>query len=736
MTDALARPASSGDEQTLTRSGPKKRDVLEAWRRGADRYQGSRDGILDARDLETGRLVVTSPDAQTNGTGSVTHDPYSSRIPQRWMIPLQLEQQIGDLLPDVLREPSSGSEQADTQAQKVEAWLRGAIEQQLPWRDSVGKAVRESEWAAYLLPSSAAWEKRPTWMDTQSESIKKQWWKDADGQPTGNKHGIDRGKSYKAFRESYERYLGHCLPATYRLISALDCVPQFTRGWGRRRWELSSLIVRTLYDTEQLLAAGYRWDGMDRMLLPTGFASDNQQGQNGLAYLYEWFYYAPDPGNPDDQIPMVSYSVAGMDTWNPSMRSASDDDRAEAVVNLRERYGLRRHLMGYYWGFHRAGEDDPARKAIPMMSIWEDTIIGIETLVMATKKHANETAFRGYQFVPNPDIPVEAYTYGTDGARTMRAFPLPGSGEVVSVPGEFKPVAPAQLSPVVNYLIEAERAQLQLTAPDQSQFGGGGASSGHELSVSHALFQSANSHIKEGLRQQVEDLGEWNLELADCLMETFNLDAIPITSNQPAGADAGSSNRPVKRQLELTRGLIGENYEITAFYPAVGNLAEVAEENNLRKDGMSTFERVAEKMGVNDPYTLRVEIERDKYLDSPEGMALKAIWLARYRGDEETAQKLIQQGALNPDGQTPMDAISPEAMAAAQAAVGGGGAPPGGMPQGAVQAAPMGPGGPSTGESAAGGIIAGEMGSASTMADAVATSGIPQVPQPRMAGGV
>lgn len=724
MIDPLIAGRRDLEEKALTTKPPRRRDFLDHWRRRADAMRTSREAILDARDLESGRLVAYSQDAIRDGNNAVVSDPYSSRIPQRWQVPLQLEQQIADLLPDVLREPRSGSEAEDARAQRVEAWLRAAIEQQLPWRDSVGKAVRESEWAAYLLPASAAWERRPTWMDAQSETIRKQWWLDAAGRPAPDRRAVDRTRSYRAFKDAYDRHLADHLPFTYRLISALDCVPTFTRGWGRRRLELSSLMVRTLYEVEELLADGYRWDGMDRALAPTGFSEDNLHGAHGMAYLYEWFYYAPDPKDPDCRIPMVSYSVAGMDTWNARMAPRDDDDPAEATINLKDRYGLRRHFMGYYYGFQRSGEDDPNRRSIPMMEIWKDLILGIEANKMAVRKHADESSFRGYQFIPDPDVPVEAYTLGGDDGRTMRQFPLPGSGEGVSVPGEWKPVAPAPLGQIVQYTIESDMALLNATVPDQQQYGGDGASSGHELSVSHALFQSANSHVREGLREQLEDLAEWNLEGADCLMEHFGLDGIPVTSNQPVTADATPGKRTPREQLVLTPGMLGGSYEITAFYPAVGNLAEVAQENALRKDGMSTFERVAEKMGVNDPFTLRVEVERDRFLESEQGQALKLIWLARYRGDDETAQKLIDSGALSPDGQTPMAAISPEAMGAAQGAVermmGGAGG--------------QGMGGPSPGEQALGGINAGALATASTMNDAMATSGIPAAPQARMAG--
>lgn len=724
MIDGLALARRDLDAKALTTAPPKRRSFTDHWRRRADAMARSRDGILDARDLESGDLVVTSPDAVYKAGGGLEHDPYSSRIPQRWQVPLNLEQQIADLMCDILREPSSGSEAADTQAQKTEACLRGAIEQLLPWRDSVGKAVRESEWAAYLLPASAAWERRPTWMDAQSETIRKRWWLGSDGKPVSDRKAVDRARSYKTFEEARQRYCADHLPATYRLISALDCVPTFTRGWGKRRLELTSLMVRTLYDVEELLADGYQTrDGLEKVMVPTGYRSDNLMGANGMLYLYEWFYAVPNPDDPDDRIPMVSYSVAGLETWNSRMRSRDEDDPAEATINLRERYGLKRHLMGYYWGFQRSGEDDPARKGIPMMKIWEDTILGIESNKMAVRKHANESSFRGYQFIPDSDIPAEAYLAGTDGARTLRQFPLPGSGEGVTVPGKWEPVAPAPMGAVVQYIIESDMALLDATLPDKQQFGGEGASSGHELSVSHALFQSANSHVKEGLRQQVEDLAEWVLELFDAIMEHFDLDGIPISSNQPITADATPGRRTPRERLTLTRGMIGGDYEVTAFYPDVGNLAEVAQENALRKDGMSTFDRVAEKMGVNDPFTLRVEVERDKFLDSPQGAALKAIWLARYRGDEEAAKKLIEAGALNPDGETPMAGIAPESMQAASGAVGrmmGGG----GMGQGAMP-----------GEQALGGINAGALSTGALMNDAVATSRIPDAPQARMVGG-
>lgn len=718
----------SGDSAPLGTEGPKRRDFLSAWRRGTERFASSRGAILDARDLEDGTLVSASPDSTVGVDGTLTYDPFSSRLPQRIQLPLQLEQQIADLMPDILREPRSGSETADAQAQKTEAWTRGAIEQHLPWRDSVGKAVRDAEWGACLLPASGVWDRLPTWMDTQSKAIRDEWWRDAAGTSTRDASKISRKQSAKAYREAWERQAAKRLPAVYRIISATDCVPFFTRGWGKRRWEVSSLLIRTLYTVDELMADGYAVDidgGMERMraLLPTGYSADNMTGQSGLPYLYEWLYYAV-VATPYgwDRIPMVSYSIGGLPTFNTRMMPEQDDAPADATINLRERYGMQRHLMGYYWGFQRSGEDNPDRKGIPYLEAWKDTIIGVEELRAATRKHAKETAYRGYQFIPDPNVPAEAYLLGTDGARTMRQFPLPGSGESVSVPGEYKPVAPAPMGESARYMIETDLAILQASTPSPQQAGYGDErpGSGRELSVSHALFQTANSHAKEGLRQAVEDLGEWELEIADSLMAHFKLDGIPVSSNQPVTAQAAAGKRAPRETLTLTRGMLNGDYELTAFYPEVGNIAEVAQEIADAQAGYSTFERVAEKKGVNDPFSLRVQILRDRYLDSPEGQMLQNIWLARYRGDEDAAQQLIEQLKMAQDG-TPAAEISPEAMTAAEQAVGQQMAlPAGGMP--------------APGDQARGGIINGGLQTGNEMTDAAMTSDIIQAPQARIGG--
>ncbi len=726
MIDDLPQSLSgTSDERPIGTAGPRRRDVLQAWRRGTERMQESRAAILDARDLEDGTLVLASPDATLNPDGSLASDPHSSRLPHRWQLPSHLEQQVADLMPDILREPKGGSEQADAQAQKVEAWLRGALEQHLPWRDGVGKAVRDSEWAAYLLPASAVWEKLPTWMDAQGAAIRREWWRDAKGNHTDVAADIDTGRSAKAYREAWEAAARRRLPAVHRLVSATDCVPFFTRGYGKRRWELSSLIVRTLHDPEALLADGFTWDGQDSMLLPTGYTPDSVSGQYDMVYLYEWFYSAVGKDG-WSKVPMVAYYVAGKSTQNRRMAPADEQDApVDAVVNLADRYGLTRHLMGYYWGFQRAGEDNPAHKGIPYLTPWTDTILGAERMRAATRKHAEETAFRGYQFVPNPDIPKEAYTLGTDGARTMRQFPLPGSGEGVSVPGQWLPVAPAPMGDAVRYMIETDLGILSATAPNPQQFGAGdeGAGSGRELSVSHALFQTANSHVKEGLRQWVEDVAEWELELHCALIRTFKLDGIAVTSNQPTTADATTARRTAPRDVfTLTPGMVGENYEVTAFYPKVGNLADVAQEIAAAKEGYSTFDRVMELKGVNDPFTERVKIAADRYLLTPQGELLQQIYLSRYRGDEEAAQKLIEQLQMAEDG-TPAAEISPEAMTAAQQAVGEQMGAGGGMAMGAPP-----------GAAALGGVVNGALQAGNELQDAQMTSDIVQAPPARIGG--
>lgn len=681
--DQRWKTLTSGDGH-IDDDGPTHQQMVDAWTWGVERYGSSRNQILDARDLETGDLYLASPDAVIKN-GVVESDPYARRLPQRWLLPLYQEQTLSAQMPDYLREALTGSERADMQAQEVEAWMRGTRAQVLPWTDGCGKVVRDGQFAAFMLPMSAAWDLQPSYMDTVSKSVSREWWRDTDNRPTSDEKKRDRKNSAKAYREELERWHAGRVPFAHRLVSATDCVPFFTRGVGKRRYELRALLVRTLHDRFSLFEDGFRWEGMRDMILPTGFDARAVHGAGGQLYLYEWLYYRTLTLEDGliDRIPYVAYSVAGVETWHNRMSPQRDAvDRAPAVVNLRERYGMRRHLMGYYYGWHRAGEDDPGKAGIPIMTPVMDMILGTESLWSSTEKHARASAFCGYQYIPSKDTIAGSYTHGTQGQNAADPPPLPGSGEAIAVDGEYKPIAPAPLGPEVRYLIELGLAQLQLNSPDPQLHGGSGDDPGYKVSLLHALQQQANTHMRDGLREWVEDVGEWSLELAGALIRHFKLDGIPVEENLPPTIDT-SARRTPRKAINLTETMLGGRYHVTAFYPSVGSIPEVQQISELYDKHQASWDDLMEARGKNDAMGELVKITAHWALvGTPEGQNDLRVWIARYRGDEEQAKALIEQGMLTPDGSTTAE-ITPEAMAAAQGAVGrmGGG---GGFPAGAA----------------------------------------------------
>lgn len=251
------------------------------------------------------------------------------------------------------------------------------------------------------------------------------------------------------------------------------------------------------------------------------------------------------------------------------------------------------------------------------------------------------------------------------------------------------PIAPAPIGQEVRYLIELGLAQLQVNTPDPQLAGGEGDGSGHKLSLMHALEQAANSHLREGARLWVEDFGEWSLELACTLIEHFKLESIPTEANLPPQIDATAKRSP-REMLALTPAMVGDRYHVTAYYPQIGSIPDVQQMSELFDKRQASWDDLMEARGKTDPLGELVKITAHWLLtQSPQGQQDMMVWVARYRGDEEQAKALIEQGMMTEDGSTTAE-ILPEAQQAAEGAVmhlpDFAGAALGGINQGALEA--------------------------------------------------
>jgi len=671
-------PAPAGPAITYRREKLSPGLIIRLWRSGHSQRKNSRERILKVRSMrrkEHDSLIQLSPSwvRQNPEAASWARKTLHERVTlERDMIA-----RVGAVEPEFACEPLGFLEQDDQYAEEKEAYLNEWRLRNVPVQAFNGKAVEDGEFGVAVLPVDVDMDGCPDFFDmldqraydAMPEELRKEYKPDdadrrgryvrtdKDGKKVKNPK-FDKGTddaSRKAHDDAVQRYLLGKQASAVRLIPALDCVPIFTRGRGRNRWELTALVERTLYYAEELLEQGTGWSGMgDRKLIPMAYAADgssmrvtsSEQGVNGQFYLYTAYLLCEDEDG--RKRPVVTWTVGGASTWDSN---AVNPDESESVglIDLYERYKLPdgscpaldgAPLWSYHGGLHTE-DDDPDHYWSPWMWPLYDLIKSIEGNATAISAATAVNAFTGHLYRPDAklaELSDEAFLEQDGELKKPRQ---PRSGEMEPAAGDVIPFAQASVGADAWRLMAADQQSL-LMAVASDQPAGAGAS-GHAQVVNETLAKVGKRHVREGVLEAVVSCGEKQLRILKAIADKYDVRwPLQTVREKPVG-QLGESRKGAE-PLVFNPEWIGDgnyqNYLLAAEYPVEENLARIDLERSLAKDGFGSFRDVQKARGKSDARRERIEVLKDQLLADPEYMLSFKLGIGQGRGDRRMVQRV------------------------------------------------------------------------------------------------
>lgn len=674
--------------------------VAELWDELAKPLQGSRERMIEAEDIQLGRIRLVPPKHLTRADGNVKH--LVPALAQRKSLVLNMTNLVAEARPIITRRrPPKGGPATESRAEETETALNALLLDLFPWDESAGRAVQHAEYAVVTLLAEDMWDAGPEYNDVLPEeewrklSKKEQqtyrkspepedgkrrdtvryerpkpiYWRDEKGRGIEDDDYGRRSpkETRKAFEDAVRDHYAQHPPFAIRGYSAFDT------AHAHDAEGLEVLVVRQLMTESQIIAKGYRgdWlttqDGKDRLLCPAGF-DRRLWGKGNRIYLYHVYCWI-------DGDPHIAYMVGGRATD----RVTDDGEVVEAITNLREKWGFSRLPCAVYYGPHLQ-TDNRDDMPVPFMDPIGATLLAYEGLLGSRNILAWRRGTAKYVVTPEKHVPVEAYFDAA--TSTLRTIDLDENADIVTAPGPIGTLAPLEPSGDTRAVGEEFLASIRDATPSSAAFGGGGSDSGREAALLHTYAQTSNGMAREGLRQAYEDAASFILEWACCLMRKRNIPEIPYYANVETEPQEGSD--PEGKQVVLVRlreDWIGANYRVTAEYLPTPNPILIQQEADLYDKGLGSFDDVQKARGKTNPLRERIKALNDAYWRSERGMMELAALDARRRADVEKALQLeaalaglAAPLALGPDGKPtsygPSAALDP--MYAEQ---GGGGGP-------------------------------------------------------------
>ena len=660
---------------------PTPGQLATMWWSKYNEFQTTRLRVRDCRDWLNNRWdpVVPKDFAQVAGNLAI-------KLPYAITVPLHAVQMLSGKRPRLRRDPMGKSVTARTGASDLEVWANSAvtaIEEQHGqfWRPLMDTLFNQGAAAVLCFPAAGGWENMPSFVD-----------KNGGVYPQFKKPTVKQSAS------EYEDYLldwkARQVPISIRVIGIDQCLPIL--GPGHR---LDGLLVRSQYAQEELEARGYRWRFGDEGHVGVGNDPDylsQSRGTYPKFTLYELW-------RPGSVVYYIGQGVTAPATDGSNITLAhrvnAGGETNLAAIDLAADFGIDRLCGTWVWGCNFSSETDPDRRAVPFLWPFLSVFQGMNNLATAKLAHAWQHAFGGW-FIPadadvSPNLVLENGKPREIEIQPMKAQYVAGTPVPATHPGTNKDV---------DELMGLMLGAIHEEAPSSAAGGGPGATSGHDRALIRSMLQDAYDDVLNGGLQAMTFVGSMATEIADRIVENYDVTVPVYCSVQPKGM-----RQSVRKAQELTRDMTAGVYDFYAEYPPEDgeNLPYAQMLMQWSLEGRIPLRQALEKgLGDESPDETMIEIQTEKLLfNTPQGQQYLFQLVAKKLDDDKMAQlfQAVQSGQAMPDG-TPTAALP------------GGGQPPG---QATGQLAGTTP--PQPVNSAIAGIMAGASGAGPMRQDALAS---------------
>lgn len=702
--------------QPLTPTNITPMDIIDLWQRSANRLAPARERILDCRDIRRGLAGVEIPqsflDRFPEAIGWV-----GTPLPERQMWDINLVNQLSESDPSVTRTAMGQTDTAGDDSDKLETWDNSVLDDLFSengLREIRGRAVQDGEFAVIVGPAP----KELALVDDYEAGEESDWYdRDDKGKPKDAKGYAGKRSerhSAKAHEEARVDWIASHFPVERRIVDATDCAPVLVRG-RTETWEARHLLIRTLFEKEELIGRKMSWDGMaDKEHVQRAYDADSAgygtdiYGRGNMVYLYEAYLTLEDDDGKDRIV--CAKCIGGRSTWASGTEvDPTDDGKTVEVVDYTDEYGIRNRFWDYFWGLRLA--DEPAFAGMPLMYPLLGVLKALEAMLAGHGANAWNNVFSGSVIDPNDKLDPNSYM--NEDRTKLLTFDAPGSGELVVAPGKVTPYAQAVTGPDAQYLEGFYSNRLEMNQPDKNQTVEQKGASGHAMMVNQRLMEVGKSDIRRTVLQ-VTKFAAFCVNMWACAFEEKLDVTLAVYATESIPGEGIKGPKEINRPMEINTRWIGKNYRVQASYTDVANIAEIDLAMSAAERGFGSDEDVYKAMGKTSTIEARVQAAAYQYWRSPQGQQHIAMILARRRQDDDMIELLTlqSQGEVQPDG-TPNAAISPELRA------------PGGGPTPAGNALPQNRG--DNAQKVRAGIESGQMGNAAANRDAMATSGLAPV---------
>ena len=692
--------------------------ILRLFREGMSTKKQSRNRILlcrAMRRMEVTSLIRLAPKwARRNPEAAswvVEH------LEQRKTLDSDLVSRIGTIEPQFTREALGFTQRDDDNAEAFASYLEEWRLREVPTQIAYRKLVEDGEFASTCIPTPEDMDGIPDFFEYLDEKAyerldslqqtdyspdandrRGRYRKTKDGKPTVNPQ-YDRGDnggaaSQQAHKDAVQRYLLHCSASAIRVIPALDCAPIVVRGKGKKRWELSALVERTLYYVSELQDAQYGWQGLgDRKLIPMAYNADGSRmrvladevGTANQLNLYTAYLLCRDEDG--RKRPIIAYTVGGSSTWDAASGN-EDDSESVGMIDLYDRYKLKdgscpaldgMPLWDYHVGLH-SEDDDFDYYAEPYLWRFYHRIHSIEGNKTSINAATTQNAFTGHFYQPDAALAEAAPEAVIEQDGELIVPTMPGPGEMMPAAGPVTPAIQARVGEDAYKTLSLDMGTLQaLTAADQAA---SPAASGSAQIVRSEFYQTSKRDIRDGVLDFVRSVGERQVRIWHAIYQRYGIQwPIQTTQKRPVGQTIHQGRIP----LAYNPDWVGDgHFHLACEYPEEANPVAVDLERSLQKDGLSTKEQVFKKNGVKDVPAFKAEILKDRIESSEPYLMAASMRLGQKRGDKELVtiikglqqqQKLTVAGVPGAPNGVPMSALNrgPQAMPPPMPPGGGGG---------------------------------------------------------------